>query len=313
MSQPDSARAIWAALFGNVAIAIVKLAASLYTGSSAMLSEAIHSFVDTGNQGLLLYGRRRAARPPDRRHPFGYGMELYFWAFVVAVLLFALGGAFSVYEGTQKIIAPEPVSSPWVNFAVLGASFLFEGISFTVAWRELKAAHPGETSVLAAVRRSKDPGIFVVLIEDSAALVGLVLAAIGLGLDLWLDAPVFDGMASIAIGLLLVAAAMVLANETRSLLTGESASSDLVAAVRAVLAADGRVETVTEVLSMHLGPSEIMLAITLDFRDDLGGGEIELAVGDLTRRIEAAYPEASRIFLRPERPGTPVVKAPEPA
>src|ERR671928_866231 len=166
MAQSGSRRVIYAALAGNLAIAVTKFAAGLWTGSSAMLSEAIHSAVDTGNQGLLLYGLRRAARPPDPRHPFGHGMELYFWAFVVALLIFSLGGAVSVYEGVRKILHPEPVENAWVNFVVLGLSACFEGYSFSVAWQEFRVAHAGEMSVLDAVERSKDPSIFVVLMED---------------------------------------------------------------------------------------------------------------------------------------------------
>lgn len=300
MAQGGSRAVIYAALAGNLAIAATKFAAALFTGSSAMLSEAIHSTVDTGNQGLLLYGLRRAARPPTRRHPFGHGMELYFWAFVVALLIFALGGAVSVYQGWQKLRNPEPVESAWVNFVVLGASILFEGLSFRVAWREFRRSHAGEP-FLPAIRHSKDPSVFAVLLEDSAALTGLGIALLGLALAEWLEMPVLDGVASIGIGLLLVLTAVFLANETRSLLTGESASPRLVAAVRQMLAADPRVVVVEEVLSMHLGPSEVLLAVTLDFRDDLPGGDIERAAEELTRRVENSHPEVTRMFLRPRR------------
>ena len=309
MATGGSKKVSFAALAGNLAIAVTKFAAALFTGSAAMLSEAIHSTVDTGNQGLLLHGLRRAARPPTRRHPFGHGMELYFWAFVVALLIFALGGAFSIYQGWQKIREPEPVQDAWVNFAVLGASMLFEGLSFYVALREFRRTHAGEP-FFSAIRRSKDPSVFAVLLEDFAALTGLGIAALGLGLAEWLDLPLLDGVASIGIGLLLVLTAVFLANETRSLLTGESASPQLIAAVRGMLAADPRVVTVEEVLSMHLGPSEVLMAVTLDFRDDLPSGETERAADALTRRVEEAHPEVTRLFLRPRQSGPAAALAP---
>jgi cation diffusion facilitator family transporter len=307
MAQGGSRLVILAALAGNCAVAVTKFAAAFWTGSSAMLSEAIHSAVDTGNQGLLLLGLRRAARPPSARHPFGHGMELYFWAFVVALLIFALGGAVAIWQGWQKIVAPEPVESAWINFAVLGAAVLFEGLSFRVAYREFRRSHVGEP-FWDAIRRSKDPGVFAVLLEDSAALVGLLIALVGLGLAEWLDLPVLDGVASIGIGLLLVLTAGFLANETRSLLTGEAAAPRLVEAVRAMLLADRRVAAVEELLSMHLGPTEVLLAVTLDFHDDLPGGAVERAAAELTWRVEAAHPEVTRMFLRP-RPHTAKAQA----
>ena len=298
MAEGGSKIVIYAALGGNLAIAVTKFAASFFTGSSAMLSEAIHSTVDTGNQGLLLLGHHRAARPPTPRHPFGHGMELYFWAFVVALLMFSMGGAFSIYEGWHKITNPEPLRIPWVNFVVLGLSALFEGYSFSVAFREFRRTQ-SEGNFLSGVHRSKDPSVFAVLLEDSAALTGLLFAAIGLGLDLLLDMPVFDGIASIAIGVLLVLTATFMANETRSLLTGESASPGTVKSVRELLANDARVVEVHEILSMHLGPSEILVAVTLDFQDSLPGEEMEQAAAELTQRVEQEHPEVTRMFLRP--------------
>jgi cation diffusion facilitator family transporter len=294
-----SKKVIYAALAGNLAIAITKFAAALWTGSSAMMSEAIHSTVDTGNQGLLLLGIKRAARPPTPRHPFGHGMELYFWAFVVALLIFALGGAFSIYEGWRKIAQPEPVESAWINFVVLGACVFFEALSFRVAWREFHQKHVGEP-LWTALRRSKDPSVFAVLLEDAAALTGLAIALVGLSLAEWLDMPMLDGVASIGIGLLLVLTATFLANETRSLLTGEAASPVIIQQVRSMLEGDPRVASVDELLSLHLGPSEVVLAVTIDFRDDLPGGAIETAASELTRRVEGSHPEITRVFLRPQ-------------
>jgi cation diffusion facilitator family transporter len=304
MAQGGSRKVIHAALAGNLAIAATKFAAGLWTGSSAMLSEAVHSAVDTGNQGLLLYGLRRAARPPDSRHPFGHGMELYFWAFVVALMIFALGGAVSIYQGLHKVWKPEPIEDVWVNFVVLGAAILFEGLSFRVAWRELRAMHAGE-ALWEAIRRSKDPGVFAVLVEDAAALAGLLIALVGLALAASLHMPVLDGVASIAIGGLLVLAAVFMANETRSLLTGESASPRVIDTARRILTEDARVVIVDELLSMHLGPNEVLLAITLDFRDDLSGGAIEVAAYELSAQIRRALPEVTRVFLRPRHPPAP--------
>ncbi|WP_168072463.1 cation diffusion facilitator family transporter [Caulobacter sp. SSI4214] len=294
-----SQKVVFAALAGNLAIAVTKFAAALLTGSSAMLTEAIHSSVDTGNQGLLLLGLARANRPPSQSHPFGYGMELYFWSFVVALMIFALGGAVSVYQGVHKILRPEPIDRAWINFAVIGFSALFEGGSFVVAWREFKTLR-GEVPFFRALKGSKDPSIFAVLLEDGAALLGLCLAALGVAGSIaglaWAD-----GAASVAIGVLLVLIAAFLANETRSLLTGEAAAPRIVEAVREALARDARVENVAEVLSMHLGPHEILLGVTLDFQDQLTAGEIEDAADDFAALIRGVDPRITRVFVRSGR------------
>jgi cation diffusion facilitator family transporter len=300
MSSSGSRKVIYAALAGNLAIAVTKFGAAIFTGSSAMFSEAIHSSVDTGNQGLLLLGLKRAARPPDASHPFGHGMELYFWAFVVALMIFALGGAFSIYEGIHKIVSPEPISDAWVNYLVLGLSIVFEGYSFSVALHEFREAHQGEP-FWQAIRASKDPSVFAVLLEDSAALAGLLVAITGVGLAQLLHMPALDGAASVVIGLLLVASASFLARETLSLLTGESASRGSLAQVKALLTADNRVAAVDEMLSMQLGPREVLLALTIDFRDDLAGDELERAAAELTLMVEQAHPEITRLFMRPRR------------
>jgi len=294
----DSRIAIYAAAAGNLAIAASKFAAFVFTGSSAMLTEAVHSMVDTGNQGLLLLGLHRAARPPDEGHPFGHGMELYFWSFVVALMIFALGGAFSIYEGVLKIITPEPMTRPWINFLVLGVAIGFESASFAVAWRESRRRNPG-ARVLASLKSSKDPSLFAVVLEDAAALIGLVMALLGVSAAVLLRAPWADGAASIGIGLLLVAVAAFMANETRSLLTGEAASAEVVADVRRILCDDPRVVQVIEVLSLHLGPREILVGVTIDFDDDLPGGGVERAAQDLSARVRAVRPEITRLFLRP--------------
>jgi cation diffusion facilitator family transporter len=305
MSAHGSTTVIYAALAGNLAIAATKFGAAAWTGSSAMLSEAIHSLVDTANQGLLLLGLKRASRPADSGHPFGHGMEIYFWSFVVALLIFALGGAVSIYEGFHKLAAPEPMESAWVAFAVLGGSVVIEAFSFRVALRELRAAYP-DVPLWTAIRRSKDPTVFSVLCEDAAALAGLAIALVCVSLSYAFDAPAFDALGSIAIGALLVLVAIFLARETLSLITGESASAETREAARAILAGDERVNAVQEVLTMHLGPREILLAASLDMKDDLDGAGIERAVREIAGRIEAAHPEITRIFVRPvDRGGRP--------
>ncbi|MET3664072.1 cation diffusion facilitator family transporter [Caulobacter sp. 1776] len=294
-----SHKVVFAALAGNLAIAVTKFVAALLTGSSAMLTEAIHSTVDTGNQGLLLLGLARAGRPPSQTHPFGYGMELYFWAFVVSLMIFALGGAVSVYQGVHKILEPEPIDRAWINFLVIGLAVLFEGGSFLVAWREFKAVR-GDIPFFAALKGSKDPSIFAVLLEDGAALLGLALAALGVA-GTGLGLPWADGAASVAIGALLVLVAVFLANETRSLLTGEAAAPRVVEAVSAALARDPRVESVAEVLSMHLGPREILLGVTLDFCDDLTAGQIEDAADEFAALIQGVDTRITRVFVRSGR------------
>jgi len=295
---PDSKFAIYAAATGNLAIAVSKFAAFFFTGSTALLTEGIHSLVDTGNQGLLMLGLSRAAKPPDAGHPFGHGMELYFWSFVVALMVFALGGAFSIYEGWRRLIAPEPMIRPWINFLVLGVAILFEGGSFIIALREHRRRNP-QGRFLSTVRRSKDPSLFAVLLEDAAALIGLVFALIGVTAASVLHVPQADGLASIAIGLLLAAVAAFMANETRSLLTGEAAAAEVVSDVRQILERDERVKKVIEVLSLHLGPREILVGVTIDFRDDLPGGALENAADELSDKIQEAQPCITRLFLRP--------------
>lgn len=300
MAGHSSKTAIYAALAGNLAIAITKLGASLYTGSSAMFTEAIHSAVDTGNQGLLLYGLHRAARPADERHPFGHGLEVYFWSFVVALLIFALGGAFSIYEGLHKIRNPEPITSAWVNFVVIGASMVFEGLSFRVAYREFR--RPTGVSLWRAIIGSKDPTAFAVLLEDGAALAGLIFALLGVGVCVAFDWPEADGVASLAIGLLLVLTALVLANETRSLLTGETAAPRVLNAARSILEADPRVRKVEELRSLHLGPNDVLLTAKIAPRADLSIDGLRETAQDLRDKIEAGQPLITRVFFQLSEP-----------
>ncbi len=291
-----SKKVIFAALAGNSMIALTKFAASLYTGSSAMLSEAIHSVVDSGNQVLLLYGMKRAARPADRAHPFGHGREIYFWAFVVALLIFSVGAGVSIYEGIQKIITPHPVEAPWVNFVVLGLSILFEGGSFFVAWKEFGQVRAGR-SFWAAARSCKDPAIFVVLFEDMAAMAGLVIALGGLLAAEFLDMPRMDGVASLGIGLLLAGVAVFLSRETKGLIIGETADERIVSGIEELALASPAVQSINELRTMHMGPHDILLALSLDVHDNLSGGEIERAVTELEDAIRARYPDIRRIYI----------------
>jgi cation diffusion facilitator family transporter len=301
MAESGSKLVIYAALAGNLAIAVVKFGASLWSGSSAMLTEAIHSLVDTGNQGLLLYGLRRSARPPDETHPFGHGMELYFWSFVVALMIFLAGGAFSIYEGVQKVYAPEPMTDAWINFVVIGVSVVFEGASFIVALREFNSRR-GTVPLWTAIERSKDPSSFSVLLEDAVALTGLIVAAIGVGLSSYYGMPRADGAASIVIGALLLMAAIVLARETRSLLTGESASTRVLATVRTILSGDSRVKEVHAIQSIQLGSNAVLLAIALDLRDDLDLPGFKAMGAELRARIRVELPSVSNVFFKIGRP-----------
>lgn len=288
---------MYAALAGNLAIAAMKMGAALYTGSSAMFTESIHSLVDTGNQGLILYGLKRSARPADTSHPFGHGLELYFWSFVVALLIFAIGGAYAIYEGVEKVLHPAPIESAWVSFLVIAISVVVEGLSFGVARRELQARFAG-VPLWTAMRRSKDPSTFAVLVEDGAALGGLLIALLGIAASVYLDEPRADGIASVAIGGLLIAAAFVLGRETQSLLTGESASPVLLAKARAIIEADPRVVRIEELKSLQLGPASVLLAVTLEIRRDLSADEQRRVIGGLRATVQAGLPVIANLYLR---------------
>ena len=292
----ESKTTIFAALAGNLAIAVTKFAAAWWTGSSAMLSEAIHSLVDTGNQLLMLYGLRQSARPATPEHPFGHGLELYFWTFVVAILIFGLGAGVSILEGVDKIRHPHDVDAPWVNFAVLGASALFEGTTWLIALRAFRRQSKND-DVLEAVQLSKDPTIFTVLIEDSAALCGLAIAAAGLaGAQLW-GLPWLDGAASVLIGLLLAGTATFLARECKGLMMGEAADPATRAGLRRIAAANTGVVGVNEVLTMHFGPTDVLAVLSLDFENALSAGDVETAVGSIERQIKREFPVVRRIFV----------------
>lgn len=292
----ESKTTIFAALGANLAIAVSKFVAAAFTGSSAMLSEGIHSIVDTGNQGLLLLGLRQSRRPADAAHPFGYGKELYFWTLIVAILIFAVGGGMSFYEGIAHLRHPRPITDPTWNYAVLGAAMLFEGFSWAVALRELLETR-GDKSIWEAVHSSKDPTLFTVLLEDSAALLGLIVALVGIYLGQRLDNPYLDGSASIVIGVILAVVAIFLAYESKGLLIGEGADPVVQAAIRSLVASDGDVEEALPPLTMHFGPHEIMLALNVRFRADLSANAVATAVDRLEARIREAHPDIRRIFV----------------
>jgi cation diffusion facilitator family transporter len=292
----ESKTTIFAALAGNAGIAVTKFAAAWWTGSSAMLSEAIHSLVDTGNQLLMLYGLRRSTRPATPEHPFGFGLELYFWTFVVAILIFGLGAGVSILEGVDKIRNPHPVETPWVNYAVLGASAVFEGATWLIALRAFRRQNKN-ADVLEAVQLSKDPTIFTVLIEDSAALAGLAIAAAGLVGAQALGLPWLDGVASVLIGLLLAGTATFLARECKELLMGEAADPATRAGLRRIAASNPGVVAVNEVLTMHFGPVDVLAVLSLDFENALTADDVETAVSGIERQIKREYPVVRRIFV----------------
>lgn len=292
-------KVVYAALLANLLIAATKFTAAGYTGSSAMLSEGVHSLVDTGNEGLLIYGMRRAELPPDARFPFGHGKEIYFWSFVVALLIFALGAGVSIYQGLQHLRSPGTIENPAVNYIVLGLSFLFEGGSWTVAIREFNA-RKGKKSYLEAVKTGKDPTTFSVLLEDSAALLGLMIATVGIGLSQMTGNALYDGIASLIIGLILGATAILLARETKGLLIGESASQEVVEGIRRLIRQIPEVEKVNEILTMHIGPDFVLANISLMIAPATDRARAHEIFDSIDTQIKAAYPMVRRVFIESE-------------
>lgn len=291
-----SKKVVYAAIGANGLIACAKFGAAMITGSAAMFSEAVHSTVDTGNQLLLLLGLHKAAKPADRAHPFGYSKELYFWSFVVALLIFAVGAGVSMYEGILKILDPHVVENPMVNFVVLGIAVVVEGVAWFIALKEFNRTR-GRYSIPQAVRRTKDPAVLAVLLEDSAAMLGLMIAFAGVAGSYYLNMPVLDGVASVGIGLLLAAIAVILAIETKALLIGEAANPQVVADIRRLADDHAHVAEVNEILTMHLGPEDILVNLSLDFRNDIPAGAVESTVTDLERQVKEAMPQVRRIFI----------------
>jgi cation diffusion facilitator family transporter len=291
------------ALAGNVLGAATKLGAALWTGSSAMLSEAVHSFVDTGNELLLLHGMRRSTRRPDSDHPLGYGRELYFWSFIVALQVFALGAGLSIYEGILHIRRPQPIADPLVNYVVLALTFVFDAASWWVSFRQFRAAK-GSLGYYEAFRSSKDPPSFMVLFEDTADLIGILLAALGTYGASTLAMPMLDGVASLLIGLVLAATASLLARESKSLLIGERADRRLSEAILRIAEDASPLTRANGVLTVQLAPDQVLAGLSLQFPAGFQAGQIEDAVIDIERQIRATHPEVVTLFIKPQTDAT---------
>ena len=302
-----STKVVLAALAGNVAIAIAKFGAFAISGSSAMLTEAIHSLVDTADQLLLLVGEKRSRLKPDEVHPLGHGGEAYFWSFIVALMVFLVGGLLSMGSGVRHILRPTELGSPLLGYGVLAAAAVFDGLSFVVGYREYKRLVRGRSSdgrrvtLVRFIRLSKDPNLFATLLEDTAGIVGVVLAALGLFGATTLGLKWADGAASIAIGLLLIGVAIIMANETRSLIAGEGVVKPVLERLQQVLAADGRIAAVEDISTRHLGPKEVMVALTLSFRRGMTTAAIETTVRDLTAALKKAEPRVACVYVRPPK------------
>ena len=292
----ESPLVIYGAIAANVAIALTKFVVAGITGSSAMLSEAVHSTVDTGNGLLLLWGLNRSRRPPNATHPFGHGRDLYFWSLIVAVLIFGLGGGVSFYEGVSHVRHPQPLQAPFWNYVVLGAAFVFEGMSFTIAWREFRQQAKGRP-LWKALRLSKDPTTYTVLAEDGAALAGLVVAATGIALARALDRPEIDGLASMLIGLLLAGVAVLLAREARGLLIGEGVQPQTAAVIVELARQHEEVVATGPLRTMYIGPDEALLTLELRFRSDVSAARAAQVTDTLRAAIRERYPMLTRVHL----------------
>jgi cation diffusion facilitator family transporter len=295
--KEGGSKVIFAALAANLGIAVAKFVVAAITGSASMLAEGIHSTVDTGNELLLMLGQRQAAKPADAKHPFGYGKELYFWALMVALSVFSLGGGFSIYHGINAIRHPGPIEDPMWNFIVLGVSALFEGYSWNVSRKELNKHRKPGTSLWQTMRASKDASVFTVFIEDSAALLGLAIAAIGITLGTIFQSPYFDPAASVLIGVLLVGAAFTLARETGNLLVGESMGADAIKRVRGIFQEDPAILCVDRLMSMQLGPDEVLLTAAVQFNRGMRIDEVETAIERLQNAVGAVFPTIRHIYF----------------
>ncbi|MDO7877598.1 cation diffusion facilitator family transporter [Hymenobacter sp. ASUV-10] len=287
---------VYGAIVANLAIAVSKFVAAGFTGSAAMMSEGIHSLVDSGNGMLILFGMNRSARPADERHPFGYSKEIYFWTVIVAVLIFAVGGGMSLYKGYQYLQNPAPLTDPTWNYWVLSLAIVFEGVASTLAYREFRKTQ-GEQSFWQALRSSRDPAVFAILLEDLAALVGLLIALAGIFFGHLLNNLYFDGAASMAIGLLLVGMAVFMLKEAKGLLVGEGASPEVLRQLETLARQDAAVAELRAPLTMYLGPTDGILALDVAFHDHLTAVEVEHAVERLQTAIKARHPEFRRIFI----------------
>ena len=297
MSSSSSSKfAIYGAIGANIAIAASKFVAAAFTGSSAMLSEGIHSLVDSGNGILILYGVKQAEKPADKRHPFGRSKELYFWALIVAILVFSVGGGMSFYEGIEHLKHPAPITDPTWNYWVLGLSLVFEGISCFLAFKAFNADR-GDMGFWETLSRSKDPSVFAILLEDLAALLGLVIALAGVYFGHRLNNPYLDGAASVAIGVLLVAVALFLIYKTKRLLVGTGVDDETIDDIEKIVRAQPNIVQVGPPLTSYLGPADVVLALDVEFTKNLTANEIELAIDKIQDDIRAKYPEMKRIFV----------------
>lgn len=296
MASRSSKKVIYAAIAGNLAIAAAKFTAATITGSSAMLSEGVHSLVDTGNGILLLYGIRQSNLPPDDMHPFGRGKELYFWTLIVAILIFAVGGGISVYEGIIHLTHAEPLLDPTWNYVVLGFALLVEGFAWAVAFHEFRAIK-GDLGYWTAVRTSKDPTTFTVLLEDSAAMLGLLAAFLGIYVGHAVEVPQLDGVASLAIGVILGCVAGFLAYESKGLLIGEGVDARTLASIRALANDDPAVAQLVRALTMHFGPNDVLLTMEIQFQPELSAGAVASAIERLDKEIRNRHPEVRNVFL----------------
>jgi cation diffusion facilitator family transporter len=288
--------AVIAAVVGNLVIAIIKFIAASITGSSAMISEGIHSLVDTGNGGLVLLGLKASGAPADDDHQFGHGKELYFWTLIVAISIFGMGGGMSVYEGITHIQHPSPLENPMVNYIVLGISLLVEGASFLIAMREFVHAK-GHKGAWEFVRTAKDPSLFTVVFEDSAAMLGLLVAFFGVFLGHLLENPYFDGAASIVIGLILMTVAWGLARESKGLLIGEGAEPELLARLRSSVESDPDVEAVGAIRTMYLGPDDLLVNVDVAFRRTLRTEGVNRTIDRIESGLKAQDPAIKRVYI----------------
>jgi cation diffusion facilitator family transporter len=298
-AQSNTRRAIYAALAANLAIALIKFIATAFTGSSAMLSEGVHSLVDTINELLLLYGLKRANKHPDISHPFGYGRELYFWSFIVALLVFALGAGVSFYEGITHLMNPQPIQKGLVNYLVLAASFACELASWRVELKVFRLTK-GKLGFFDAFRASKDPSTFIVLFEDGAALAGLIIATIGIIAAQWFNMPSLDGLASIGISLVLVVSSLLLARKTKQLLIGEAANPRVRESILRIAAADPDVHCANGVFTVQLAPNQVLAALSAEFRQGLTTLEIEQCITRIEAAITRADLNVTTLFVKPQ-------------
>jgi len=296
MAARTSKTVVHAAIAGNLGIAVTKFAAAAFTGSSAMLSEGIHSLVDTGNGLLLLHGIRQSQRLPDEAHPFGSGKELYFWTLIVAILVFAIGGGISIYGGLLSVLHPQPLKDPTWNYAVLGLATIFEGITWTIAYREFRRVK-GRLSYWTAMRISKDPTSFTVLLEDTAAMLGLAIAFVGIFFAHTFDIPQLDGAAAILIGVILATVGIVLAYKCKGLLIGEGVAPQTLESIRTITEADPAVARLVRALTMHFGPNDVLLTMEIQFQSELSAGAVASAIERLDQAIRSRHSEVRLIFL----------------